>query len=354
MSDRQARERGDALARDAAHWFARMRGFDAEASREAFEAWLAEGPAHRRAYNRAAEIFAMGKLLTETERAAGARWRHAGWRASLAAVAACIFGIGGWVAIHQQAQDKDPRKIVAITTDRRTVSTRTGETAVVRLADGSRVRLGKDSMVEVDIGSNQRDLRLLRGQARFEVAHEGRPFIVFAGGGSVIARGTIFDVALTLAGKVDVRLLQGAVDVVLPSKHPASQHPLRKLAAGESVSFVVRAKHGVPPPGPNGPTPSGSPIAARNFEAAPVSELLALANRLSDRPIRLADAALGSERISGRFRVDDTELLARRLGALLGRSVDVRDSGQIIVSAGNEAPPAPSQSKAQALRSSGQ
>src|SRR3954468_14837834 len=51
------------LLEEAATWFARMRGPEAEASRARFEAWLARGALHRRAYNRASEIFAMGKLL---------------------------------------------------------------------------------------------------------------------------------------------------------------------------------------------------------------------------------------------------------------------------------------------------
>ena len=61
----QPEEGDDALAREAAHWFARMRAPDANASRAEFEAWLAQGPEHRVAYNDAAEIFALGKLLAE-------------------------------------------------------------------------------------------------------------------------------------------------------------------------------------------------------------------------------------------------------------------------------------------------
>ena len=43
------------LFEEAAAWFARMRGPDAEASRDEFEAWLARGALHRSAYNRAAD-----------------------------------------------------------------------------------------------------------------------------------------------------------------------------------------------------------------------------------------------------------------------------------------------------------
>ena len=72
IADREPGNGGDALDAQAAHWFARMRAPDAEASREAFETWLAERPEHRSAYSRAAEIFAMGKLLAEPVASAAA------------------------------------------------------------------------------------------------------------------------------------------------------------------------------------------------------------------------------------------------------------------------------------------
>ena len=74
------------LFEEAAGWFARMRGPDAEASREEFEAWLARGALHRSAYNRAAEVFAMGKLLEEEETQA----RHPRRRLAAAAAVAAV------------------------------------------------------------------------------------------------------------------------------------------------------------------------------------------------------------------------------------------------------------------------
>jgi transmembrane sensor len=333
IADGQAEDGGEALAREAAHWFARLRSPDAEDSRAEFETWLAEDPGHRAAYNRTSEIFAMGKLLAEPDEPvplpAPAR-RRGVLTVALATVAACVIGIGGWAALHQAGPGPERREPVASTTNHRTISTTAGETRVVRLADGSTVRLGDGTILDVDIGSGQRSLKLLRGQARFEVAHEQRPFIVFAGGGSVTARGTIFEVALTRAGKVDVRLLQGAVEVALPRERSSPQPPIRKLIAGEGVSFVVQ---------PDAPTASAAPIGvkaapsdrAREFEATPVAELISIANQGAARPIRLADASLAVQRVSGRFRVDDTELLARRLGALFARDVETGSHGEIVL-----------------------
>lgn len=326
MSEGQAEEGDDALAREAAHWFARMRGPDADAGRAQFEAWLARGPAHRAAYNDTAEVFAMGKLLAEPgEPAPAPPPRRPVLAMVLATVAACVVGAGAWVATHPPGPASDSREAIAGTTDHRRISAVAGGARVVRLADGSTVRLGDGTILDVDIAGGQRSLRLWQGQARFEVAHEQRPFIVFAGGGSVTARGTIFEVALGRSGKVDVRLLQGAVDVALPRAPTSPQPPIRKLVAGEGVSFVAQ-------PDPAAPAGAKSvPSAAREFEATPVAELVALANHGAVRPIRLADASLAGQRVSGRFRVDDTELLARRLGALFNRSVDTSRAGEIVL-----------------------
>jgi transmembrane sensor len=59
--------------------------------------------------------------------------------------------------------------------------------------------------------------------------------------------------------------------------------------------------------------------------------LVAEANRGSARPISIADPTLAARRVSGRFRVDDTRLLAPQIGALLGARVDTRDLERIVL-----------------------
>ena len=194
---------------------------------------------------------------------------------------------------------------------------------MVRLADGSGVQLGAGTLLETAFDAGRRTIRLWRGQARFEVAHEGRPFVVLAGGGSVTARGTVFDVAVADGRRIEVRLLEGAVDVALPATASKAGRPeVRRLAAGESLSFV---------PAPAASRAASPAIAARDFEAVPVAVLVAEANRGAARPIRLADTTLADQRVSGRFRVDDTELLAQRLAALFGRTADLSDSREIVL-----------------------
>lgn len=322
----------DTLAREAATWFARMRGPDADDARGKFDAWLARGPDHRAAYNRAGEIFALGKLLAEEPSAIVTR-RSWHWRTPLAAALVCLLAVGIWFGVRSPAtQVAQPSRTQVASS--RTLVTEAGEERLAQLEDGSTVRLSGDSRVSVQFGAAKRILTLLQGSARFDVQHERRPFIVLAGGGSVTARGTLFDVTLTRTDQVEVKLLRGAIDVQLPTRARGSPAQIRRLEAGESIAYVV-------------PIPSAAAIRRldaaalgpaktedgdiRDLDGVPVRLLLTDANRDATRPIRLANAELGKQRVSGRLRVDDTDKLARRLSTLFGWSIDTHDPKEIVL-----------------------
>jgi transmembrane sensor len=329
MSDTQAQSAGpsDALNREGAQWFARMRGPEAETLRPQFEAWLAQNAGQRTAYNRAAEIFAMGKLLAEEAPAPAPAPRRPA-KARVTALAMCAFGavaMGGWGMMQIMPRPGRAPQLVAANAGRtQTLATIAGETRAVRLADGSMLALGSDSAVAIELDSAGRRLRLLKGQARFEVAHERRPFVVLVGGGSVTARGTVFEVALMPAGRVDVRLLEGAIDVALPRRERKAP-VVRQLRPGERIAFEVPAAAA-----PASHTPVAPAAVARDYQGITVAALVAEANRGAARPIRLADPALGAKRISGRFRIDDTALLAERLAVLFDGKVE-RGGAEIVL-----------------------
>jgi len=105
------------------------------------------------------------------------------------------------------------------------------------------VILDTDSAVTVDLGASRRVLHLLRGRARFDVAHDvHRPFAVDAGDGEIVARGTLFDVDLTRPD-LRVTLYRGAVDVRITPRD-GSTPLLRRLAPGQRF---VQASDGFEP-----------------------------------------------------------------------------------------------------------
>jgi FecR protein len=65
----------------------------------------------------------------------------------------------------------------------------------VTLADGSHVELNSQSAIAIHYDAGQRRVRLLEGEAWFEVSPDPvRPFVVEASGGTVTALGTAFNV----------------------------------------------------------------------------------------------------------------------------------------------------------------
>lgn len=91
--------------------------------------------------------------------------------------------------------------------------TGTGESRVITLADGSEVNLSADSAIDVDLTADGRHIRLLTGQAFFDVAHDAkRPFTVDAGNAKVVVLGTAFDVALDDTATT-VQLARGVVGI---------------------------------------------------------------------------------------------------------------------------------------------
>ncbi len=93
--------------------------------------------------------------------------------------------------------------------------THIGEQRVIALADGSKVELDSATELSIDYSSHERNLTLSRGQARFDVAHDGmRPFVVTAGAKKIVATGTAFNIDV-LGSRVLVTLIEGDV-LVLP------------------------------------------------------------------------------------------------------------------------------------------
>jgi transmembrane sensor len=112
--------------------------------------------------------------------------------------------------------------------------TGTAELRDVILEDGSRVTLDASSAVAVDYAPDRRNVRLLSGEAFFEVAPSmQRPFVVTAGAVEVTVTGTAFDVA-TWQGGVAVSVRSGTVKVT----RNGDEH-VAVLTAGQRVRVMT-------------------------------------------------------------------------------------------------------------------
>ncbi|MGF7151543.1 transmembrane sensor [Sphingomonas zeicaulis] len=315
--------------REAAEWFAAQHGPDAAATQAQFETWLAASERNREAYSRIAETFSLGKKLKPGGAAVPAAQPPTRRRArrTVAAAALGVAAVGAvllLVAPNLSTRPSSPAQPVAAA---QPLATPRGQIRPFRLADGSVVTLDTDSRIRVAFTLAGRDLWLERGRARFDVAHDGRPFTVRAAGGSIVARGTIFDVRLG-AHRVGVSLLRGAVDVIAPRQGAAGPR-IRRLRPGETVAIGSDGVVALAPAAAATVRQDAWPQSLLEFDEIRVGDLVAEANRYATTPLKLADPALAERRVSGTFRVGDAERLARRLAALLDAPVSRAADGHI-------------------------
>lgn len=322
--------RREQLRREAAHWIARLNGPGADAERQAFERWYASSPDRASAYDRLAQIFqaAGGAGRPQVapqklpDRAGNRRFRPLGYAfaAAAAAVALLAFII---LSARTVSPLPDAQQQVA------TFSAQ-GESRRIVLADGSEVLLSADSALEVALSADERRLRLQRGEARFSVAHEARPFIVAAEGTQVIARGTQFIVHVA-HGRTVVALVEGSVDVAYRADRAGERRQTR-LKPGERLvvdtgrisgsSAAQQARASVQ-------TPPAVATAMLVFDETPLGEAIERANQGAGPLIRIADPSLASLRISGAFRRGDTAGLAASIAAAFDLEVERRRDGSL-------------------------
>ncbi len=76
-----------------------------------------------------------------------------------------------------------------------------GGNKIVDLSDGSKIHINTNSIIEVEYSSSRRIVRLISGEAHFDVAKDyDRPFQVYAGGNVLEAIGTAFAIRVDDAG----------------------------------------------------------------------------------------------------------------------------------------------------------
>ncbi|WP_157994322.1 FecR family protein [Peristeroidobacter agariperforans] len=138
----------------------------------------------------------------------------------------------------------------------RAIETELGEWRTESLTDGTKVRVGPDSLLRVSFGDDHRTIRLVRGEAMFDVAEDrARPFYVESEMVGVLAIGTEFRVS-RLGGKDVVAVTEGTVALYRDGRHAVrgalSVAPAQiaettggvALTAGDQVSITrsTRAK----------------------------------------------------------------------------------------------------------------
>jgi transmembrane sensor len=311
------REEAPTALQAATVWRMRMDAPEWSAADEAaFQAWLAEDELHRRAFERTGQVWELvdsqaaspdimvirRDALDRAQRAARgrlARWRRPMLelprRRALAALAAGLLVAAGLGAYQLLAPD--------------VYATGRSERRVVTLADGSTLSLDAMTRVLVDYSDDARRLRLLKGQARFDVAHDvSRPFSVRAWDRTVVATGTAFNIDV-FGGQARVTLIEGRVLVMPTAPRPGQAAPAAKpveLRAGEQLVASGEAPAKVVA-GVDLQQATAWQQGKLMFDKEPLAEAVARMNRYSQRKIIVGDPVAGAAPVSGAFDAGNTK-----------------------------------------------
>jgi transmembrane sensor len=294
----------DIIVEEAAHWSERMsRPVLDSAEAAGFDAWMNADARHRDAFARLQTLWhsdalqqSLADIIDDKAEASPAPARRAIWRwpAGAFAIAATMVAafLLAWPATLQNYR------------------TTIGHKAHVMLADGSTVDLSGDAELKVRILPWSRTATLVRGEAFFDVHHEGtRRFTLASGDAAIRVLGTAFNVDRQSNRRTVVQVYRGAVELSGPTGERAI---LRRGTAAHLIGNRIEREADLQSADPD--WMSGW------FDASdvPLQVLIDKLNRVSPQPIVGAKADAMRQRITGRFKVSDVPSVLAAMETLYG------------------------------------
>jgi transmembrane sensor len=227
-------------------------------------------------------------LVTPTAHAPRQRHRAARWAMPLAAAAALLLAVwlpqGMWLDLYADYHTKP------------------GEVREVRLDDGSVLTLNGDTALDWTVSNGRREVKLYRGEADFQVAHDAsQPFFVNAGPAQIRVTGTRFDVNYSSDEQVQLAVSQGQVQVSDGRQAPQYVNAQQQIAWQNGALQVVE------------PLDEAQRLAWQRgklvFRSRPLQQVFADLQRVkSDRVLFLDERARAIE-ITGVFASNDPAAL---------------------------------------------
>ena len=213
-----------ARLQDASEWVQRLNESNADELADQWMQWCGADPMNLPAFEQMQRLWnAFPEMKAKILRppAVASRLEHRNRLIALAASVVLLAGVAGWFAWHYS--------------DEQVLDTAIGEQRRITLADGSLLDLAPGSRVITHFTLAKRDVRLDRGQAFFQVAHNAtRPFIVHANNLTVTAVGTEFDVRIS-PDATAVTVMEGRIKV-----SPDAE----KMDQGGTRTEIIRADIG--------------------------------------------------------------------------------------------------------------
>jgi transmembrane sensor len=303
---------------EAATWVTRLHDERGDPDMETeLRAWLGESEAHRRAFDRMTQTWEQAvkirlRARTDVSTANKRPSRFAPWAAAASAavlILAVIFSVY-W---------RDNAFTTAV-----------GQQRVRVLPDDTRVLLNTDTRIEVNYDKNFRGVRLVRGEARFDVSkHPTWPFLVRVGDQEIRALGTSFIVRHDNDQDLSVTLVNGRISVApVPASETQQQEP-QVLVPGQRL--IISRHHA-----PVVDRPELSRVTAWErgrveFDETPLEDATAEMNRYTTTRVIVSDTEVAQLRIGGVFRAGDSDEFVRIVTAAFGLTAE-RNGGDTVLS----------------------
>ena len=342
---------------EALAWIAQLNGDDvSEKDLAAFREWVNRSPAHQKEIKELSELWTGLNVLTvmdEPIRQADKLSKQLrknkarqNWRRQILLPVLSVASILAVVIIAPTVLNRNdiPASYEAQVNVPLIFKTAKGEHQTHSLEDGSVITLNTDSYVEVDFTMSQRDIRLLKGEALFSVAHdEQRPFLVFANDGIVRAVGTEFSVHITDFA-MEVIVSEGSVELstLKPTKPATENFPnITKVAS----LGVIKAGHSAQVKNSQASIANVSNevidaelswrVGRLDFTGEGLEEAIAEYTRYTDMDIKIIDPELKKIRLGGSFPTNEPDLFLKNLEFNFGIEVEKVGQSQVYLSKGN-------------------
>jgi transmembrane sensor len=292
------------------------------------DAWLGESDEHRRAFDRLTHVWerageirirARGDIADTGNRE---RSRFALWAAALAAtlVVAVIATVYYW---------RDNALVTGV-----------GQERIRLLRDGTRVVLNTDTRIEVNYDEHTRRVRLIHGEARFDVSKRPTwPFLVSVGEQEIRALGTSFIVRHDDIQDLSVILVEGQISVtpIALNDEVRPQAP-QILAPGQRL--VISRQHAPAVDRPELTRVTAWERGRVEFEDTPLGEAANEMNRYTTTQVTVADTEVAQLRMGGVFRAGDSDEFVKVVSAAFGLRAD-RNGTAIVLTRPASQPPTP-------------
>jgi len=346
MTNSPQKSADNILRSEAAAWIAQLETGDLSGGDiTALKEWVNRSPQHKMELQKLAKLWGMldePPLLRELLDQNHAQQRHMTsspvrkksvrkifWTTATGVCAAICLMLA--ISFYQTSLMQEDRQIM----------TAVGQIETIDLKDGSVISINTDTQLDISFSAKERRIRMLSGEAIFEVAHdEKRPFLVHVGKNQIRAVGTAFAIRID---QQDMRLTvtDGRVEMAktlndAPSDNDNTSQapqPIAILLKGQSVEMkddVLGAISSLEQDQIDRKLSWQKGVL--EFAGEPLQHVVTELTRYTSISFEIADEDLASLPVGGVFRIGETDKLLEVLEQSFGIKVSQTNPNKIQLS----------------------